>query len=217
MDFNVKLSSNRGTIEDSKNIVFNFINTDDILGCKITIKNISNNEVLDSFIVENLENYFSKKIDLRILDNFNQSEVTIFVEIEEKNNLGGYKLKNIIPILYSLNYGNFLQNNDIKISINPSVTGIYDTVHVFINAIKNNRIILEINDKKFTVIISEQGIGNFHFKVRSIVNYDDIISINRFPIYFYCNNDEIKYLSGCFINIVPDNIKKYISKIDRKN
>ena len=216
MDFNVKLSSNSGTVEDSKNTIFNFINTEDILGCKITIKNISNNTILESFIVDNLENYFSKKIDLKISDNFNQSEVTIFVEIEEKNDLGGYKLKNIIPILYSINYGNLLNNNEVKISINPSVVGIYDTIQIIVNTKKNNRIILEINGKKFTVMINEQGIGSFHLKARSIVDYDNIVSINRFPLYFYCCDDKNKYISGSFINIVPDNIKKHISNTEKK-
>jgi len=213
-----KISSQVGSLQDSKNIGFELTQLPVDKSLRIRIENATDSVVADIVGLENKyidieKNVLTYKgfLNLNIPEHSSQSAISVFANVFESNE-GNYKLIDICPTVYNIEPETEQISFSGKINIDPDLIAVDDICKIEIDYNKNDSFILSINDRRFKIISDEKGYGSFHIRGRDVLDNFESKVIQRFPIYYYLSEDSFtrKKFSGFYLNILPKNIENSI-------
>jgi hypothetical protein len=200
----------------SFNNVTLLLTSDKKVDANVKVENGTHLSTVDEFKINANEVSIERHIDLNIPEHSSDSMISIFISIEEKNDDREFELVQVIPIVYCIDE-KVLSETDSLFNISPSFAGQDDTCKVSVKGKTEDRYIISINDKRFNVIIGPSGIGTIHFKSKDVLGLDFENIVHKFPMYYYSSSDNytIKYFSGNYIHIIPNDIKAAVDEDPR--
>jgi len=200
------LKTQFGTINDSKKVFYEITGLDNTENYEISFENVTHSVVLES-----KESNGRKYIDLKIPPHSSQSAISIFVYIYTKNKNNKLKLKEICPAIFNLQEEIIDNKIEKNLNINPLFISPKDICNIKTTSEPYTKTVFSINDKKLQVIANKDGEGSIHFLGKDILNKEDISSVQKFPVYFYSEEDNFvkKNYSGSYVTVLPQEIATY--------
>ena len=197
------LKTQFGTISDSKKVFYEITGLEKLNNDEEY--NISFENVTHSVIIDSDE---GKYLDLKIPSHFSQNAISIFAYIYIKNKNNKLRLKEICPSIFYLR-----EKINIKkdLYIDPLFISPKDICNIKTTSKPYTKTIFSINDKRLKVIANEEGNGSIHFVGKDILDKDRISSVQKFPVYFYSEEDNYvkKNFSGSYVTVLPQEIATY--------
>jgi len=211
-----------GTIEDSKSINIRLDGLQDYANIRIKVENITNSSVClptsclsEKASISNCGEYIYTdgkvtfldfNINLNIPECSSHSISSIFINIEERNFNGEtYELKKIYPVSYYIrknNINNKVTNKYKNMFINPMFVDEDGFCSVSVDS-SEDKLNLSINDRKFNILMNNEGKGSINFRGKEVLD-DDTPIVKKFPINIILEEEE--YFSGSYIYILPSSI-----------
>ena len=161
---------------------------------RIVVENATHGLIIDEFILSPSETKSTRQLDLKIPEHSSDSMISIFVNIEVKQQ-GKFNLLQILPLIYSV-HEDVLTQSDILFEVSPSFVNQEGDCKISIAGRTDDRYIVSVNDKRFNIIINPSGFGSIHFKSKDILTDDSRGIFHKFPIYYYISKDD--YLGKYF-------------------
>ncbi len=198
------LKTQFGTIDDSKKVFYEITGLEKLSGSEeynISFENVTHSVIIDS----QKEEY----LDLKIPSHSSQNAISIFAYIYIKNKDNNkLRLKEICPSIFY-----FREKINIKknLYIDPLFISPKDICNIKTTSKPYTKTIFSINDKRLKVIANEEGNGSIHFAGKDILDKDRISSVQKFPVYFYSEEDNFvkKNFSGSYVTVLPQEIATY--------
>lgn len=174
---------------------------------RVIVENATHGSIIDEFTLSPGEIKVTRQFDLKIPEHSSDSMISIFVNIEVKQQ-DKFNLVQILPLIYSVNEDALTQSGS-SFEVSPSFVSQDGDCKISVAGKTNDKYIVSINDKRFNVIVNPSGFGSIHFKSRDVLTDDSSSVSHKFPIYYYTASDNYvsKYFSGSYLNIVPNDIK----------
>lgn len=190
----------------SSDIITLKLELDSRIETKIKVENATHRLIIDEFTLSPNETKVERQFNLKIPEYSSDSMISIFVNIEVKEN-DKFKLVQVLPLIYYVNESILAQSN-ILFNVSPSFVSQDDICKISVKGQIDDKYVISINDKRFNIIIGPSGFGSIHFKTKDVVTGGSQKVSHKFPIYYYSKDDNYinKYFSGNYVNIVPNDI-----------
>ena len=206
----VILKTQFGTINDSKKVFYEITGLEKLQDYSEEY-NISFENVTHSVILESKESNGRKYIDLKIPPYSSQSAISIFVYIYIKDKSDKLRLKEICPAIFNLREELIDSKIEKDLNIDPLFISPKDICNIKTTSKPYTKTVFSINDKKLQVIANKDGEGSIHFLGKDILSKEDISYVQKFPVYFYSEEDNFvkKIYSGSYVTVLPQEIATY--------
>lgn len=202
MAYNAEINPQSG--KSSSSIVLKL--TTESKETRVRVENATHLVNLDEFTLSPHETETERPLSLKIPEQSSDAMITIFVNFEEKDKDGQFELVKIIPLIYSIK--DETATTDL-FDISPTFVGQQDTCKISVKGEPSDRYVISINDKRFNIIVNPSGLGTFNFKTKDVLVGDSEEIAHKFPMYYYSSSDNYikKSFTGCYVNVVPNDIK----------
>ena len=207
----LRLNKQFGSIEDTKCVQFEIFDIKEVCG-RLRIENATDrtrciiDEESEGYIYFNNQDVIKGVFDLNIPSYSSQKLITLFFVIEKKKDEYTYEIIDILNASFKISE-DLMLNENIEVSINPLFISKNDRcrVEVRTNNQDENRILLNINDRRFLVNLNN-NLGSIAFFGKDILTNDDAKVVQEFDVNIYSEANE-KYSSGLKLTILPDGIE----------
>lgn len=220
MSIKLKLQPFSASITNTKSISFKLSNLKRDKSYRISFENATLNRAIrvvsssngtfagDKIFIQNVEEV-EGKIDLSLYESDAISVVSIYANIEEKNDSDIWKLSDIAA--FSFQIENSKASGTEKVSVYPPFVGPEDKATVIVQTDPNSNLQVVINNKRFVVKANFSGQGSISFRPIDVFSGSpaSASALQKYPVYYSKSKDNYTelYDSGVFVHFVPESMK----------
>ncbi len=190
----------------SSDLVVLQLELDSNIETKVKVENATHGLILDEFTLPPNQTKIERQFDLKIPEHSSDSMISVFVNIEVKEN-DKFKLVKVLPLVYHIDLESPTQSN-ILFNVSPSFVEQSDDCKISIKGEINDKYVVSINDKRYNVVISSSGFGSIHFKSKDILTGDVGAISHKFPVHYYTDDDNYvnRHFTGTYLTVLPNDL-----------
>ena len=212
-----KIKPKSGSARIAKKIKFEVADLRNENGLRIRIENATHS--VPAIIEGKTEGYvdlkagvdsFSGVVDLNIPEHSSHAAISVYAIIDAKQPNGSYAVSAMLTSVYNVT-DKPKEEFKGEISITPEFIGPSERTSVLLNYEPNSRIVISINDKRFSILTDKNGRGSITVNASDLLTEKKSAVLQKFPVRVLLanNNYTIPLSTDCYIHVLPAKVAMF--------